>query len=114
MEDLAENMGCKTSTLPMKYLGLPLGASFKSRAVQDGLLGRMDNRLASWKKIYLLKGRRLTLIKSTLSSLPTYFMSLFPFLVANRMEKIQMYFLWGGLGVENKFHLVKWKSLSSC
>ena len=33
MEDLAENMGCKTSTLPMKYLGLPLGASFKSRAV---------------------------------------------------------------------------------
>ena len=29
-----------------------------------------------WKKIYLSKGGRLTLINGTLSSLPTYFLSL--------------------------------------
>jgi len=38
----------------------------------------------------LLKGDRLTLLKSTLSSLPTYFLSLFkiPQVVAARVERI--------------------------
>jgi hypothetical protein len=38
--------------------------------------------------LYLSKGGRLTLIKSTLSNLPTYYLSLFP---------IQRDFLWGVL-----------------
>ena len=63
-------------------------------------------RLAGWKKLYLSKGGRLMLLKSTLSSLPTYFLSLFtiPTHVANKIEKIQRDFLWGEL----KVHLVGW------
>jgi len=40
--------------------------------------------------MYLSKGGRVTLIKSTLSNLPTYFMSLFPLPtgVANHIEKL--------------------------
>ena len=33
LESLAEIMGCKTAQLPMNYLGLPLGAKFKSKAI---------------------------------------------------------------------------------
>jgi hypothetical protein len=57
--------------------------------------------------LYLSKGGRLTLIKSTLSNLPTYFMSLFPIStgVANRIEKLQCDFLWGGLDKEFKYYL---------
>jgi hypothetical protein len=53
------------------------------------LIEKMENRLAGWKKLYLSKGGRLTLIKSTLSNLPTYFLSLFPIPVgvAHRLEK---------------------------
>ena len=45
-----------------------------------------------------LKGGRLTLIQSTLSSMPIYFMSLFcmPRKVRLRLEKIQRDFLWVG------------------
>ena len=52
----------------------------------------------------------MTLIKSSLSSLPTYFLSLFPLLgkVAKRMEKLQKDFLWNGIGGEPKIHLVNW------
>jgi hypothetical protein len=64
---------------------------------------------------YLSKEGRLTLIKSTLSNLPTYLLSLFPIpaTVARRMEQLQRDFLWGGLGEEFKFHLVNWDSVCS-
>jgi hypothetical protein len=54
----------------------------------------------------LSKGGRVTLIKSTLSNLPTYFMSLFhlPVDIANHIEKLQQDFLWGRIGDEFKFH----------
>ena len=56
--------------------------------------------------MYLLKGGKLTLLKSTLSSLPTYFLSLFtiPTHVANKIEKLQRDFLWG----DPKTHLLGW------
>ena len=69
----------------------------------------MERRLARSKKMYLFKGGKVTLIKSTLSSLPTYFLSLFPIpvKVANRMEKLQRDFLWSGIDAP-KISLVKW------
>ena len=76
--DMADILGCKTSCLPMTYLGLPLRAKFKAKAIWNGVLDKMEKRLAGWKRLYLSKGGRLTLIKSTLSNIPTYFLSLFP------------------------------------
>ena len=71
---------------------------------------RFQKRLALWKRQYLSKGERQLLIKSTLSSLSIYFVSLFvtPKRVAARLEKIQRYFLWGGGDLEKKPHLVNW------
>ena len=71
----------------------------------------MRRRLALWKRQYLSKGGRITLIKSMLASIPLYQMSLFrmPKSVARRLEKLQRDFLWGGVNGGNKAHLVKWK-----
>ena len=73
----------------------------------------MERRLAGWKRLYLSKGGRVTLIKCILSNLLTYFLSLFPIpaAVANRIEKIKWSFLWSGIRDEPKFHLVKWASV---
>jgi hypothetical protein len=55
----------------------------------------------------------VTLIKSTLSNLPTYYMSLFPIPVSvtSHIEKLQRDFLWGGMGEEFKYHLVSWEKV---
>ena len=59
---------------------------------------------------YISKGGRLTLIRSTMSSMPIYLMSLFhlPRKVRLRLEKIQRDFLWGGGTLAHKPHLVRW------
>ena len=73
---------------------------------------KVERRLAGWKCQQLSKGSRFALIKSTLSNLPTYFLSLFPIpaFEANQIAKLQN-FLWGSLGDKPKFHLVKWATI---
>jgi hypothetical protein len=110
---LAVILGCNITHLPMSYLGLPLGAKFKSKQIWDQILEKMERKLAGWQRMYLSKGGRVTLIKSTLSSLPTYFLSLFsiPVSVAARIDTIQRNFLWGGRGEGKKFHLMNWSQV---
>ena len=113
IEMLASELGCGVGSLPTTYLGLPLGAPHRAMGVWDTIEERFRKRLASWKRQYISKGGRLTLIQSTLSSLPIYFLSLFrmPKLVCSRLEKIQRDFLWGGGNLEQKPHLVNWKTI---
>ncbi|RVW52701.1 putative ribonuclease H protein [Vitis vinifera] len=110
MDRAAAVFGCKVGNLPTTYLGLPLGAPHNSCRVWDVVEERFKRNLATWKKQYLSKGGRLTLIKSTLSNIPIYFMSLFviPRKMRLRLEKIQMEFLWGDLEERRKIHLVRW------
>jgi hypothetical protein len=63
--------------------------------------------------LYLSKGSKATLVKSTLANLPTYYLSLFPIpgSVAARIEKLQRDFLWGRIGEEFKYHLVSWSKV---
>lgn len=55
---------------------------------------------------------RLTLVKNTLSSLPTYYMSLFVIStsVRFRLEQLERNFLWEGRG---EVHLIKWDVVCS-
>ena len=99
IHNLANIIHCRVGSLPMIYLGMPLGTSYKTASIWNPILERMEKKLTSWKRLYLSKGGRLTLLKSTLSSLPTYYLSLFtvPKAVAMRLERIQRNFLWGSL-----------------
>ena len=90
----------------------PLGPH-KATRVWDSVEERFRKRLASWKMQYISKGGKITLIHSTLSSLPIYYLSLFRISqkICTRLEKIQGQFLWGGGSLEKKPHLVKWATV---
>ena len=90
VELLDLELGYKVEALPSTYLGLPLGALHKSVAVWDGVEKRIWKRLALWKRQFISKGGRITLIRSTLASMPIYLMSLMrmPRVVRMRLEQI--------------------------
>lgn len=77
--------------------GLPVGGNPRFRKFWSPVLERIERRLERWGKRYLSLGVRVTLLKSVLFNLPTYFFSLFEITkgVANTMEKLFWSFLWG-------------------
>ena len=113
IEEMTVELGCRVGSLPSQYLGLPLGAPNKTPSVWDGVEEKMRRRLARWKRQYISKGGRITLIRSTLASMPIYHMSLFrmPKSMARRLDKVQRDFLWGGGSMERKAHLIKWEAI---
>ena len=106
--DMVDVLECKQGSFPMKYLGLLLGANVRDSSIRNPIIEKMERRLAGCKRLYLSKGGKDTLIKSTFSNLPTYFSLFFLILmdVANYIEQLQRNFLWSGMGDEKKNHLV--------
>ena len=84
----------------MVYLGLTLGAYFKARHIWNDIFWK-NGEITGWleKIIPFLGGTSHTHQEYTIE-LPIYFMSLFnaPINVANKLEKFQQDFMWGGLG----------------
>nr|KAJ0222789.1 hypothetical protein LSAT_V11C200061880 [Lactuca sativa] len=101
---MASLLGCEPSTLPFNYLGVPVGANIRLKIHWQPVIDRFQDKLSQWKAKSLSFGGRLTLIKSVLSNLPTYFMSLFvaPVGVIEKLERIKRRFLWGGSVIASK------------
>lgn len=59
-----------------------------------------EKMLAGWKRNYLSNGERLTLVKSMLTNLLVYYLSVMIVQVrtTKKLKNIQCLFLWGGGG----------------
>ena len=94
---LAELVECSVEIWPIKCLGLPLGGNLIRKSFWEPVVTKVTKRLDGWKRSFLFRGGRLTLIRSVLSSLLIYFLSLFkmPQGIVDNIEKLMRNFLWG-------------------
>ncbi|GKF71938.1 hypothetical protein Tco_0208052, partial [Tanacetum coccineum] len=79
----------------------------------DEIMDKLVARLSKWKMKTLSIGGRLTLLKSTLSSMPIYHLSLFkvPSKVLQKMESIRCRFFNGIETDSNKQTWIKWNKV---
>jgi hypothetical protein len=47
MWEIGWRLGYGMASLPLKYIGLPLGACFKAKTILDDIMEKVDHRLAS-------------------------------------------------------------------
>ncbi|XP_026383786.1 uncharacterized protein LOC113279301 [Papaver somniferum] len=104
INDLARILNCKIEALPIKYLGMALGATRKQTSIWDAILEKFKSKLAKWRRRFLSKSARIELINSALASLPIYFMSLIqmPASVEKKIMKYIRDFLWGAFVEKRK------------
>ena len=70
-------LGCEPASLPFTYLGVPVGSNMNLKKNWLPIIDRFKSKLSLWKAKTLSFGGRVTLIKSVLGSLPTFYFSLF-------------------------------------
>jgi len=106
----ASVLNCEIMRTPFKYLGLPVGGCHKRGEFWDEMVNKVKSILGRWKGRYISMAGRICLIKSVLSSIPLFYLSLFKILsnVLKKIVNLQRNFLsgWGSKG--RKIAWVAW------
>jgi len=111
LQQFAAILNCETMVAPFIYLGMPVGGCHKRGDFWNGVIEKVQARLSRWKGRCLTMAGRICLIKSVLSFIPLFFMSLFklPSGVAKKLIRIQRNFLWGWGAKGRKIAWASWR-----
>lgn len=112
LQDIISPFPAQLKAFQCTYLGLPLHIRKHKKSDVQPLIDRFSARLPTWKGKLLNKTGRTVLIKSTLSALPTYHLTVFPLKkwAKKKIDKIRRGFLWTGSEQAQGGHcLVNWK-----
>ncbi|GJZ34073.1 hypothetical protein Tco_0579509 [Tanacetum coccineum] len=116
VSDMAYFIGCGAASFPMKYLGVRVGCTMARYSNWNTIIQKFSSKLSLWKAHLLSVGGRLSLIKSVLGHILTYYMSIYPMpsSIIKKLESMRNRFFLGGDMEERKLTLVRWnKCLAS-
>jgi len=83
--------------VPFKYLELEVGGNPRKRKFWELVLSKLKDRLNIWNGRFLSMAGRICLIKSVITVVPLFYLSLFkaPNCVYSSIIRLQRRFLWG-------------------
>ena len=104
--------GFTRSTLPFKYLGVPICAKKITAAQCEMLVDKMILRIKVWSSRNLSYTARVLLINSVLLSLHSYWAQIYilPKKVLKEITMVCRSFLWSGQAYSSKPSNISWKS----
>jgi hypothetical protein len=93
-KDFERIFTCKSGSLPMKYLGVPINKKRLKNSDWDSNEGKIRNKLGPWQGKMLVMGGRVTLINSSLTSVPLCMLSFYrmPVGVKEKIDRIRNIF----------------------
>jgi len=106
-------LNCKQSGIPFKYLGLEVGGNPRKKSFWEPVLNKLKTRLSVWKGRFLSMAGRTCIIKSVLSAIPLFYISVFkaPEAIYKSIISIQRRFLWGWGKEKRPIAWVRWEDL---
>ncbi|XP_010463033.1 PREDICTED: uncharacterized protein LOC104743679 [Camelina sativa] len=109
-QDILQHFPFAVGSLPVWYLGLPLLTRSMTHADYLPLLERIRLRISSWTGRFLSFAGRLQLIKSLLSSLTNFWLSVFrlPKRCLQEIDSLFSTFLWSGPDLNSKKAKISW------
>ena len=108
-----KTLNCSTMGTPFNYLGIEVGGNSRKEKFWEPVLNKLKSRLNVWKGRFLSMAGRICLVKSVITAVPLYYLSLFKASksVCKSIISIQRRFLWGW-GKDNKpISWISWKNL---
>ncbi|XP_074298546.1 uncharacterized protein LOC141629443 [Silene latifolia] len=112
MVDIVKVFGFRIGTLPFKYLGVPISSKKLSKFEGHKLIERIVQRIRSLGARKLSYAGRLVLVKTVLSTLHSYWASMFliPSGIMDKVDSICRNFLCGGRDSYLKTPNINWNT----
>ncbi|GJX93140.1 RNA-directed DNA polymerase, eukaryota, reverse transcriptase zinc-binding domain protein, partial [Tanacetum coccineum] len=109
----ASLVGCSTFCTPFKYLGVKVGGNMSRINSWEEVITKVFTRLSKWKLKTLSIGGRHTLLKSVLTLISLYHMSIFkvPMGVLNKLESIRRNLFNGVANSDKIFTWIRWDNV---
>nr|GEV23567.1 RNA-directed DNA polymerase, eukaryota [Tanacetum cinerariifolium] len=106
----ASLIGYSILTTPFNYLDVKIDSNMSRITPWDDVISKVSSGLSKWKLKLLSIGGRLSLLKSVLTSIPLYHMSIFkvPIGVLNHLESIRRNFFYGVDGSDRMLAWIGW------
>ncbi|CAA7055077.1 unnamed protein product [Microthlaspi erraticum] len=97
-----------------KYLGLPEAFERKKKDLFSSVVDKIRQQAISWSSKLLSSAGKLVLLKSVLSSMPTYSMSCFklPISLCKRIQSVLTRFWWDANPDKKKMCWIAWHKLT--
>lgn len=110
---ICSDLGIEATTDLGLYLGMPTMTSRVTRETFGYLCEKIDRRLEGWKTKYLSLAGRVTLAKSTITTMASYAMQTakIPRIICDDIDKRTRRFIWGGTEDHRRVHLLSWEQL---
>lgn len=111
--DICDKLHIKSTDDLGMYLGMPTLTSRVTKETFRHICEKIDRRLSGWKTKYLSLAGRITLTKSTLSTISYFSMQTakLPRSTCDEIDKKARRFIWGGDEDRRGTHLLAWETL---
>ena len=109
----AKTLNCDQMGVPFKYLGLEVGGNPRKTTFWEPVLSKLRVRLNAWRGRFLSLAGRICLIKSVITAVPLFYLSLYkaPDCVCKSIISLQRRFLWGWGKEKKPIAWVSWEVL---
>ncbi|GJR08953.1 hypothetical protein Tco_0791605 [Tanacetum coccineum] len=113
VNNAAVKLGCLILNTPFTYLGTKVGSSMTRYDAWEEVINKVCSRLSKWKMKCLSIGGRLTLIKSVLTAIPIFHLSIYkaPLAVLRKLESIRCHFFHGHDHNNTQACWIKWSKI---